>query len=111
MNSVDHGKDSKVWGWRRVLMGLLCGLKYILQALLIVWAALAIYYSNLPSYWLRLVLALVFTVFSIWALWITRKRVFALIFGALFVIVLVWWLTIRPSHDRPWQPEVAVMPR
>jgi hypothetical protein len=25
--------------------------------------------------------------------------------------VLVWFITIRPSHDRPWRPEVAVMPR
>jgi hypothetical protein len=25
--------------------------------------------------------------------------------------VMVWWLTIAPSHDRNWRPEVAVMPR
>src|SRR6202043_2936422 len=25
--------------------------------------------------------------------------------------VVAWWTTIRPSHDRPWRPEVAVMPR
>ena len=30
---------------------------------------------------------------------------------ALFLGVVVWWISIRPSHDREWRPEVAVMPR
>ena len=30
---------------------------------------------------------------------------------ALFLGVVVWWIAIPPSHDRPWRPEVAVMPR
>jgi hypothetical protein len=25
--------------------------------------------------------------------------------------VVAWWLTITPSHDRNWRPEVSVMPR
>jgi Domain of unknown function (DUF4105) len=29
----------------------------------------------------------------------------------LFLGVVVWWIAIPPSHDRPWRPEVAVMPR
>ena len=29
----------------------------------------------------------------------------------LFVGVVAWWIAIPPSHDRPWRPEVAVMPR
>ena len=29
----------------------------------------------------------------------------------LFLGVVAWWLSISPSHDRPWRPEVAVMPR
>jgi hypothetical protein len=29
----------------------------------------------------------------------------------LFLGVVGWWLSISPSHDRPWRPEVAVMPR
>ena len=32
-------------------------------------------------------------------------------FAALFLGVVVWFSTIQPSHDRPWRPEVAVMPR
>ncbi|MGN6750487.1 MAG: Lnb N-terminal periplasmic domain-containing protein [Xanthobacteraceae bacterium] len=29
----------------------------------------------------------------------------------LFLGVVAWWLSISPSHDRPWRPEVAVMPQ
>ena len=29
----------------------------------------------------------------------------------LFLGVVVWWISISPSHDRNWRPEVAVMPR
>jgi hypothetical protein len=25
--------------------------------------------------------------------------------------VVVWWISIRSSHDRNWRPEVSVMPR
>ena len=33
------------------------------------------------------------------------------IFAALFLAVVAWWISIPPSHDRPWRPDVAVMPR
>lgn len=98
-------------GKSRLLVCLLHGFKYVFQAILIAWASLAIYYSNLPWSWLRLVLALGFAIFGIWMLWIARKRVFSLVFALGFVVVLGWWLSIKPTHDRPWQPEVAVMPR
>ncbi len=81
-----------------------------LLGLLTVWGALAIYYSNLPWPWARLVLAVVFAALSVWALWISRPRR-RLLFAALFVGVAAWWISIAPSHDRPWRPEVAVMPR
>ena len=32
-------------------------------------------------------------------------------FAGLFVAVAVSWTFIEPSHDRPWRPDVAVMPR
>jgi len=25
--------------------------------------------------------------------------------------VIAWWISLAPSHDRPWRPEVAIMPR
>lgn len=91
--------------WLLAVLGFLC------RAALIGWATLAIYYSNLPWAWLRLVLALAFLAFGIWALWRWRRPRVLMAFAGLFLGVLVWWISIRPSHHRPWRPEVAVMPR
>jgi hypothetical protein len=43
--------------------------------------------------------------------WISRLPRKSLIFFALCLGVIVWWILIPPSHDRPWRPDVAVMPR
>src|SRR5262245_48310285 len=86
-------------------------LTIVCKAAVALWAGLAIYYSNLPWPWLRLALALAFAAFSIWALWLTRNRRAPLLFAGLFLCVLAWWISIRPTHDRPWRPEVKVMPR
>jgi hypothetical protein len=79
--------------------------------LLVAWATLAIYYSNLPWSELRLILAVAFAAFAIWALWLSRQRRMRLAFVLVFLGVAAWWIAIPPSHDRPWRPEVAVMPR
>jgi uncharacterized protein DUF4105 len=78
---------------------------------LVAWATLAIYYSNLPWPALRLGLAAAFAAFSIWALWISHRRHMPVVFLVMFLGVVGWWISISPSHDRPWRPEVAVMPR
>jgi hypothetical protein len=95
----------KSLGW------LFTGARFLFLVVLLGWATLAIYYSNLPWAWLRLVLALAFLAFGIWALWLTRRPGMRFVFAGLFLILLVWWSFILPSHDRPWRPEVAVMPR
>jgi hypothetical protein len=84
---------------------------FLCWAALITWTTLAIYYSNLPSAELRLGLAGIFAAFAVWALWLSRQRRMSMMVIALFLGVAAWWFTIRPSHDRPWRPEVAVMPR
>ncbi len=56
-------------------------------------------------------MALVFLTFGVWALWYRRTPRTLAVFAALFLGVLVWFISIKPSHDRPWRPEVAVMPR
>ena len=89
----------------------LASLRFTLFSLLVIWTTLAVYYSNLPWAWLRLVLAVDVAAFSVWALWLTRRPRMRWAFAGLFLVVLVWFITIRPSHDRPWRPEVAVMPR
>jgi hypothetical protein len=84
---------------------------FLVRGLLLGWATLAIYYSNLPWARGRLVLAVAFLAFGIWASWFTRRPRMQWILAGAFLAVVVGWSTIRPSHDRPWRPEVAVMPR
>ena len=98
-------------GLSKPLRWLFAGIRSLCLILLLGWATLAIYYSNLPWGWLRLALALVFLIFGVWALWYSRTPRTMAVFAALFLGLLVWWSTISPSHDRPWRPEVAVMPR
>jgi hypothetical protein len=79
--------------------------------LVVVWATLAIYYSNLPWPELRLGLAVVFAAFAVWALWLSPRRRDRVAFILVFAGVVTWWIAIPPSHHRNWRPEVAVMPR
>ena len=93
------------------LSWLIRGIWFVCRVLLITWAVLAIYYSNLPFTGLRLALAISFAVLAIWLLWKARRPHASLLFIGLFLGVVAWWAFIPPSHDRPWRPEVAVMPR
>jgi hypothetical protein len=75
------------------------------------WAALAIYYSDLPGEPLRLGLAAAFVLGTLGAFLFLRNRRRTLLgFGAAFAIVLFWWISIEPSNERDWQTDVAVLP-
>jgi len=87
------------------------GIKLVVQIVVITWTTLAIYFSNLPWPALRLGLAVAFAAFAIWAIWLSRQRRMPAVAIALVLGVVAWWLTIAPSGDRNWRPEVAVMPR
>jgi Domain of unknown function (DUF4105) len=78
---------------------------------MIAWGALTITYSNLASASLRAVLSWTFTLGSLAVLLFLRPRRRAVVvFVTVFAGVLLWWLGIPPSHDRDWQPDVAVLP-
>jgi Domain of unknown function (DUF4105) len=100
---------------RRILTASLrwlgAALRFLFLALALAWATLAIYYSNLPSAELRIALAIAFAAFAIWAIWFSHQRRMSWVAAFLFLGVAAWWIAIPPSHDRPWRPEVAVMPR
>src|SRR5215218_7643577 len=95
---------SRFLRWCFFIIWILC------QVMLIAWATLAIYYSNLPWTELRLGLAVAFPAFAIWGLWLSRRRHMRMAVAALFLGVVWWWISISPSHNRNWRPEVAVMP-
>ena len=103
--SSHRGLLSRTFGW------LIEGFWFLFRALLVAWGSLAIFYSHLPWAGLRLVLAGAFAAFAIWAFWFSRQRRMSAVALALFLGVVAWWVSISPSHDRAWRPEVAVMPR
>ena len=112
MTSTEPHSAKTRLGWLFKPLGwLLAAIGHLCRVVLVGWGTLALYYSNLPWSWLRLVLAVAFLAFGVWALWLARRPRTFLIFAGLLLGVLVWWTFIRPSHDRPWRPEVAVMPR
>jgi hypothetical protein len=96
--------------FRRSMAGLRSALWMLVLFLLVVWGTLAIYYSNLPWPWARTALAVAFAAFAAWALLLSRRRRTWVFFTG-FLAVVVWWIAIPASHDRPWRPEVGVMPR
>jgi hypothetical protein len=112
MSSTDSRRRSFLsdWPWKP-LGWLLKAIGWLARVLILGWATLAIYFSNLPSEWGRLVLAAVFAAFGVWALWLTRRMHIRWAFAAAFVAVCIWWGFILPSHDRQWRTDVAVMPR
>ena len=75
------------------------------------WITLAIYFSPLEPPWTRAALAALVPIGATIALIRVRplRRVSAMVLGA-FVVVLAAWLTISPSNDRDWQPDVATLP-
>ena len=95
----------------RLLACLIAGVWFLCRALLILWATLAIYYSNLPWSDVRLVLAIAFAAFAVWAVWFAPGRRMSVAFVVLYLGVIAWWMSISPSNDRQWRPEVKVMPR
>ncbi|WP_309142494.1 DUF4105 domain-containing protein [Bradyrhizobium sp. sGM-13] len=105
MLSLLFGIASSALGWAVAASGFLC------RIVLIAWAALAIYYSNLPIAGLRLGFAAAFAAFAVWALWFSRQQRMPLVFLVVFFGVVGWWIFISPTHNREWRPEVAVMPR
>jgi uncharacterized protein DUF4105 len=85
---------------RRVLLGI--GI-----FLLTVWATAALYF-DFPITGLRLPSAASYLIGVAVAIGLTRGRLPGIVIGIVgFLVVLIWWLSIKPSNNRPWQPDVA----
>jgi Domain of unknown function (DUF4105) len=97
---------------RGLLRAFAVGLLALLAALSLLWAVLAIYFSNLPGQPLRAAAAAAYGlgVVSAFALLPRRGRTMRWYLVS-FAAVLLWWLTITPSHARDWATEVAVLPQ
>jgi len=87
---------------------LVCILAVILMSC---WAALAIYWSNLPGESLRAACAIGFELVVVLAFLLLPNRKRTLLgFLVVFAAIVTWWMTIPASNDRNWQQEVAVPP-
>jgi len=97
--------------WRKALRALgIAGFGFAVAGATI-WAALAIYYSELPGEGLRLGLAAAFASGTLAAfLFLPNRRRTLFGFAAVFAVLLLWWTRVEPSNERDWQPEVAVLP-
>jgi hypothetical protein len=75
------------------------------------WAALAIYYSDVPGEGIRSAIAIGFAVCTAAAFLFFKKRFWTFIgFLIVFCLIVMWWLNIKPSNERNWQQDVAVLP-
>jgi hypothetical protein len=73
------------------------------------WETLAVYYSNLPE-GLRMPGAIAVALTSLGILLTVRPAGRSiLIFLCGFSLVILWFLSIPPSNNRDWQPDVAVL--
>jgi hypothetical protein len=79
------------------------------------WAALAVYYSDLsggasPRTTRASAVAVAFVAATIATVVGRRKKYGLAAFCVLFVAVLGWFLSLKPSNDRDWIPDVARAP-
>jgi hypothetical protein len=78
----------------------------------VLWMAGAIYFDVCAAgRWGRpAATAWVIGVVAMFALWQPTWQPFAALL-AVAALFLVWWLQLKPSHNREWEPTVAVLPR
>ena len=80
---------------------------WFILALLTLWAIAALYVDFRIAA-LRIPVALAYVVTVVAILLKDKPRLWeASLFLAGFGIVLIWWLSLKPSNDRDWQADVA----
>lgn len=95
---------------RRSLRILSFGLIGILVAAMTGWAALAILFADTHA-GPRSVLSLSFVIVTVAILVFVRpRRRLALAVVTLFLVVLAWFVLLKPSNSRDWAAEVAQLP-
>ena len=90
------------------LLRLIAGILACIAAVLCTAWAFGALYFDFPSVNLRTPAAVAFVLLLVAALiWLPGKLLkLVAVFGAL-ALVMCWWLTLKPTNDRQWQPDVA----
>ena len=94
--------------WRRIAGGVGRGFALLLVICLTGWAAAALYFDLLSGSSLRTLGASGYGIAMLGTLLAFRGsgKGIAICLAA-FGLVVAWWLTLKPSNDRDWQPDVA----
>ena len=93
----------------RAIRGIALALLWVVLALLTLWSVAALYFDVRVT-WLRPPLAVVYAL-GMLIVWIRVRRPWnVLLTAGGFVLVLAWWLSLTPSNNRDWQPDLAVLP-
>jgi hypothetical protein len=89
----------------KVLRFFACALAWLAAFLCAIWAIGALYFDFPKAGPLA---AIVFVIAILVSVIFVRGKLLKLgiVFGA-FAVVVSWWLTLKPSNDRLWQPDVA----
>jgi hypothetical protein len=95
----------------QIAEGIVLGAMLASAALVTLWMAGAIYFDVCRgARWGRWVAAgWIVAVLALFVAWQPLWQPFVVLLGVL-ALFLVWWFCQRPSHDRDWEPSVAVLP-
>jgi Domain of unknown function (DUF4105) len=86
------------------LLRVVLALATIVALLVTVWAAAAIYFDS-PIGSLRTPAAILYFIAMLAAVFFLRRGYGGLIVAvAGFVLIAIWWLSLKPSNDRNWKP-------
>lgn len=96
--------------FRGILRAIGLLLLYLSALLLTLWSSAALYIDfHIPSIKHLLAFSYLLVILFFFARAKSHwHRFLVTAFG--FLLVLTWWLTLKPSNNRPWQPDVAQTP-
>ena len=89
----------------KVFRFVLCALAWIVAALCAAWAFGALYF-DFPKAGAFAAILFVIALLAIVVFVRGKLLKLGIVFGAC-ALVAAWWLTLKPSNDRPWQSDVA----
>jgi len=105
LQSVDDRKP-----WRRWAHWIASGLLVLVGLILTVWGFAALWFDFPQQRWKLPLIALYFLFLAIGLWWATGVQKKFAVVAVGFLAVLIWWLSLKPSNNRDWQPDVAQTP-
>jgi hypothetical protein len=112
LNEVGAQKaDAKPAWWIRAIRRIGLIIVWGVIGFVVLWCALALYYSNLPAS-LRPWVAWLFVTASVGVLFFLkpRRRGFGVFLALVTAVLVYYWGYIPPSNDRHWRKDVSVLP-